>query len=108
MKKLNPTEMNPVVRRFVEEACACLDIKISWSGEREGEKGFDQDGNCIVKVDPRYYRPTEVDTLLGDPSLAKSELGWEPECTFKELVADMVQSDLRLARQEALIAESEC
>jgi GDPmannose 4,6-dehydratase len=65
-------------------------------GKREGEK-------CIVAVDPRYFRPTEVETLLGDPSKAKAKLGWTPKITFDELVAEMVREDLKAAERDELI-----
>jgi GDPmannose 4,6-dehydratase len=69
------------------------------------EQGVDAvTGKTIVKVDPRYFRPTEVDTLLGDPSKAKTKLGWSAKVGFDELVADMVQGDLEHARRDALIA----
>lgn len=89
------------VRDFVEEAAAQLGIHIRWSGEGINEKGFDEKGNCIVAVDPNYYRPTEVDSLIGDPSKAMKRLGWVSKTTFRSLVSEMVQSDLRLAELES-------
>ena len=74
------------VREFVNQAAAKLDIRLTWSGSGPSEKGHDQNGKCIVEVDPKYYRPTEVETLLGDPSKAKKELGWEPKVSFDSLV----------------------
>ena len=83
------------VREFVEAAFKHVDVEIEWQGEGEDEKGIDKDtGKVLVEVDPKYFRPTEVDLLIGDPSKAKEELGWEPEVKFKELVQLMVQSDL--------------
>lgn len=83
------------VREFVEAAFSHVDIDIEWQGEGVDEKGIDKDtGRVLVEVDPKYFRPTEVDLLIGDPSKAKEELGWEPEVKFKELVQLMVQSDL--------------
>jgi len=83
------------VREFVEVAFSHVDIEIEWQGEGVDEKGIDKDtGKVLVEVDPKYFRPTEVDLLIGDPSKAKEELGWEPEIKFKELVQLMVQSDL--------------
>jgi len=93
------------VRDFVEEACDLLEIEITWRGVGIDEKGYDQNGNCIVQVDKRYYRPAEVDTLLGDSSKAFRELGWEPKISFKELVEDMVASDLRKAEKELLLLQ---
>jgi len=83
------------VREFVEVAFSHVDIEIEWQGEGVDEKGIDKNtGKVLVEVDPKYFRPTEVDLLIGDPSKAKEELGWEPEVKFKELVQLMVQSDL--------------
>jgi GDPmannose 4,6-dehydratase len=83
------------VREFVEAAFSHVDVEIEWQGKGVDEKGIDKDtGKVLVEVDPKYFRPTEVDLLIGDPSKAKEELGWEPEVKFKELVQLMVQSDL--------------
>ena len=83
------------VREFVEAAFSHVDVDIEWQGEGVEEKGVDKDtGRVLIEVDPKYFRPTEVDLLIGDPSKAKKELGWEPEVKFKELVQLMVQSDL--------------
>ena len=81
------------VREFVEKAASHLDIQIDWIGNGINEYGVDQSGKTIIKVDPIYFRPTEVDTLLGDPSLAKNDLGWAPKISFDELVKEMVLSD---------------
>lgn len=93
------------VREFVEAAASKLDFKITWKGEGVEEEGYDQEGRCIVRVDPRYFRPTEVDTLLGDPSKARMKLGWKTLTSFDQLVTEMVEEDLRLAERDALIAE---
>jgi len=83
------------VREFVEAAFSHVDVDIEWQGEGVDEKGIDKDtGKVLIEVDPKYFRPTEVDLLIGDPTKAKEELGWEPEVKFKELVQLMVQSDL--------------
>lgn len=82
------------VRQFIEEVAKHLDMKISWQGSKEKEVGL-LDGQPIIKVDPKYYRPTEVETLLGDPTKAKQQLNWQPKVGFEELVADMIQSDLK-------------
>ena len=91
------------VREFVEEVAKRLDISLNWEGEGIHEKGVDQNGNCIVAVDPRYFRPTEVETLLGDPSKAKNKLNWSPKVGFQDLVTEMVEKDLRAAEKDALI-----
>jgi len=91
------------VREFVEIAAAELGIDVSWQGEGVDEQGLDGEGNVIVRIDPRYFRPTEVDTLLGDPTKAKEKLGWTPKISFRELVTEMVQSDLEIAGRDALI-----
>ncbi|WP_287962497.1 GDP-mannose 4,6-dehydratase [Alcanivorax sp.] len=91
------------VREFVEAAAAEVGLEISWRGSGVEEKGYDQHGRCIVAVDPRYFRPAEVETLLGDPSKAKQKLGWEPKVTFEELVAEMMREDLKEAEKNALI-----
>ncbi|MFW6030394.1 MAG: GDP-mannose 4,6-dehydratase [Halanaerobiales bacterium] len=84
------------VREFVEKAFKYVDIDIVWEGKGVDERGIDKNtGKVLVEVDPKYFRPTEVDILIGDASKAKEELGWEPEVTFKELVNIMVESDLR-------------
>lgn len=82
------------VRDFVNVAAKELDIQIRWEGQGDQEKGVDQNGNCIVQIDPRYYRPTEVETLLGDATKAREKLGWTPQTSFKQLVKEMVSSDL--------------
>jgi len=91
------------VRSFVSTAASELGMKIQWKGKGGDERGFDSNGRCIVKVDPRYFRPTEVDTLLGDASKARKELGWSPTVTFKELVAEMVREDLKSAERDELV-----
>lgn len=91
------------VRDFVDAACRELDIDIRWEGKGVDEKGIDvSTGKTIVCVDPHYFRPTEVETLLGDPTKAKEQLGWTPKITFAEMVAEMVQADLQDAQKEQL------
>lgn len=94
------------VRQFVETAAAELDIQLTWTGVGVDETATDQHGNVIVKVDPRYFRPTEVETLLGDPTKAKTKLGWTPKTTFKELVIEMAREDLRNAERDELVKKS--
>lgn len=93
------------VREFVTIAAAELGIQMQWQGADEDEKGLDQDGRCIVEVDPTYYRPTEVETLLGDPTKAREKLGWVPEVPFKSLVAEMVREDLKTAERDDLMKQ---
>jgi GDPmannose 4,6-dehydratase len=93
------------VREFVEKAGACLGMRLEWRGSGPEEVGIDRkSGRTVVRVDPRYFRPTEVDTLLGDASRARSELGWVPRIGFDELVREMVEHDLELARRDALVS----
>lgn len=91
------------VRDFVDAAAKELDIEITWKGQGVDEKGYDATGKCIVEVDSRYFRPAEVETLLGDPSKAKNKLGWTPKTTFAELVSEMVREDLKAAERDELV-----
>jgi GDPmannose 4,6-dehydratase len=90
------------VRDFVNAAAAELGMKIGWEGEDVDEVGY-LGGKAIVRVDPRYFRPTEVETLLGDPSKAKQKLGWAPRTKFEDLVAEMVREDLASAERDELV-----
>jgi GDPmannose 4,6-dehydratase len=93
------------VRDFVAATGSHLGMKIEWQGKGVDEVGVDTvSGRTLVRVDPRYFRPTEVETLLGDPTKAKQKLGWTAEVSFPELVADMVKSDLDVAERDALVA----
>jgi len=93
------------VREFVTLAGAELGMKIEWRGSGLDEQGIDaSSGRKVVAVDPRYFRPTEVDTLLGDASKARRQLGWSAQIGFEQLVREMVQADLELARRDALMA----
>ncbi|HTU65481.1 MAG TPA: GDP-mannose 4,6-dehydratase [Steroidobacteraceae bacterium] len=95
------------VREFVELAGRELGMRISWSGEDENEKGIDaKSGRTVVRIDPRYFRPAEVETLLGDASRARAQLGWQPTVSFAELVREMAAHDLALAKRDALMQES--
>jgi GDPmannose 4,6-dehydratase len=92
------------VRAFVETAAAHVDMAIDWQGEGLDEQGIDRDtGKVIVAVDPRYFRPTEVETLLGDASKAHKKLGWTPQITFEQMVQEMMQTDLELAKRDDLV-----
>jgi GDPmannose 4,6-dehydratase len=91
------------VRDFTTLAAKHLDIELHWEGSGLDEKAFDQHGKQIVSIDPRFFRPAEVETLLGDPSKAKRELGWSPRITFEELVKEMILDDLNSAERDALV-----
>lgn len=94
------------VRDFVARAGSQLDMRIEWRGKGVSEEGIDaKSGRVVVKVDPRYFRPTEVDSLLGDASKARAALGWKPEITFDQLVEEMVRSDRDHARRDALFKQ---
>jgi GDPmannose 4,6-dehydratase len=91
------------VREFVELTARCIDMPITWQGQGADERGFDANGRCVVAIGPRYFRPTEVDTLLGDPSKARRQLGWTATMSFADLVREMATEDLREAEREALM-----
>ena len=91
------------VREFVNAAAQEIGLTIRWSGEGVDEKGFDVNGKCIVAVDPRYFRPTEVESLLGDASKARDKLGWTPKISFHELVSEMMREDLKAAERDELV-----
>jgi GDPmannose 4,6-dehydratase len=91
------------VRDFVNAAGAEIGIVVDWRGNGVDEKGYDAEGRCIVQVDPRYFRPTEVETLLGDATKAREKLGWTPRITFAELVAEMMREDLKAAERDELV-----
>jgi GDPmannose 4,6-dehydratase len=93
------------VRDFVDQAGGCLGMRIEWRGAGLDETGVDADsGREVVRVDPRYFRPTEVETLVGDASKARAKLGWAPEISFAELIAEMVAMDVALAERDQLVA----
>lgn len=104
------------VRDFVEATAENMSLELEWVGSGEAEHAVVsrvendelqvQKGDVVVRIDPRYYRPAEVETLLGDASKAKEELGWTPKTSFERLVAEMVENDMRLAREEALLEQS--
>ncbi|NJK30009.1 MAG: GDP-mannose 4,6-dehydratase [Acaryochloris sp. RU_4_1] len=93
------------VRHFVTAACKEVGIQIRWEGEGLAEKGFDQNNHCIVAIDPRYYRPTEVDTLLGDPRKAQEKLHWTPQVSFEQLVAEMMAEDVKSAQRDKIVED---
>ena len=91
------------VRDFVALAAQELGLPLRWDGSGATEKGYDQKGRCIVAVDSRYFRPSEVDALVGDASKARERLGWKPKVKFPELVAEMVREDLKTAERDDLV-----
>jgi GDPmannose 4,6-dehydratase len=92
------------VRDFINIAAEKLEMKLTWKDKGVDEKAFDEQGRCVVAIDPRYFRPTEVETLLGDASKAKAKLGWTPKTSFDQLVTEMVLSDYELAKRDALVS----
>ncbi|MDB5190778.1 MAG: GDP-mannose 4,6 dehydratase [Segetibacter sp.] len=109
------TGITTEIREFVKMAFAEVDIEVGFRGDNESEEGYIvacngdyqvKEGTVVVKVDPRYFRPTEVDLLIGDATKARTILGWEPEYGLKELVEEMVQSDVDLFKREVLLKES--
>jgi GDPmannose 4,6-dehydratase len=91
------------VREFVDAAAREINLPIEWQGSGIDEKGFDPTGKCIVSVDERYFRPTEVESLLGDPTKAREKLGWIPKITFSELVSEMMREDMKKAEKDELV-----
>ena len=94
------------VREFVTLAAKRIGIEMRWEGSGEAEKGYDATtGACIVEIDPRYFRPAEVETLLGDATKAREKLGWQPKIAFEDLVAEMMSEDMAAATRENLLRE---
>jgi GDPmannose 4,6-dehydratase len=91
------------VREFVIAAAQEVGLTITWKGEGADENRYDVSGKCIVAVDPRYFRPTEVEALLGDATKARQKLGWTPKISFKELVSEMMREDLKAAERDELV-----
>lgn len=91
------------VREFVANAAEILEMKLRWDGSGIDEKAYDEKGNVVICVDPTYFRPTEVETLLGDATKAKEKLGWTPKITFHELVKEMALADLELTKREVIL-----
>ena len=90
------------VKDFINLASKLLDMKIEWSGKGLNEVGSFNNQD-IIKIDPRYFRPTEVETLLGDASKAKEKLKWTPKVSFEQLVKEMVEEDLKLAKNDQIV-----
>jgi GDPmannose 4,6-dehydratase len=96
------TGQTQTVRLFVERAFAHIGIEIGWEGTGAEERGVcTKTGRTLIEVDPRYFRPTEVDLLIGDPAKAENELGWKPTISFEELVREMMVADLKTVEREA-------
>ncbi|RZU39732.1 GDP-mannose 4,6-dehydratase [Edaphobacter modestus] len=93
------------VREFVQRCAERLELDLTWKGSGVEEKAFDRNGKLVVAIDPRYFRPTEVETLLGDPGKAQRELGWTPRTSFEQLVEEMVAADLKSAQRDALVRQ---
>ena len=100
------TNETRTVREFVETAFACVDINIKWEGQGVDEVGIDAaTGKVVVRINPKFFRPAEVDILIGDPKKAESKLGWERHVSFKELVERMIKNDMKLVSEEIKINE---
>lgn len=97
------TGVQYTVREFIEFAAKAIDLNITWKGKGVEEKGYDENGNCIIEVDPNYFRPSEVESLLGDPSKAKEKLGWTPKTSLNEMITEMMQADMKAAENELLL-----
>ena len=91
------------VRDFVNAAAKELSLPLTWQGDGKDTKAYDAANKCVVAVDSRYYRPSEVETLLGDATKAKEKLGWTPKISFEELVGEMVREDLKIAKRDELV-----
>ena len=100
------TGVQYTVREFINLSWSFFGKTIRWEGQGLDEKGYDSEtGSLIVAVNPRYFRPAEVETLLGDPSKAKEKLGWEPKITLEEMVQEMMENDVKIARRDSLVKE---
>ena len=94
------------VKAFIEQAAQRLGLALTFCGEGVNEKAYDANGRCIIEVDPAYFRPTEVENLLGDSSLARNQLNWYPTTTFEDLVNEMTDADLEYAKRERALLEA--
>jgi GDPmannose 4,6-dehydratase len=94
------------VRDFINLTAQKLEIQLTWKGKGVDEKGYDEQGHCIVAIDPHYFRPVEVDTLLGNSAKARAKLGWKPKTSFDQLVTEMVNSDYEIAKRDAMVSAS--
>jgi GDPmannose 4,6-dehydratase len=100
------TGQQHAVRDFVKATAEELGLDLTWQGSGVEEKAFDRRGRCLVAVDPHYFRPAEVENLLGDATKAHAKLGWSPKTSFRQLVAEMAAADLRIAERDLLVHES--
>ena len=91
------------IREFVEAAAEELDLPVKWRSSGADERGYDEFGHCIVRIDPRYLRPAEVDSLIGEAAKARLQLGWKPRVSFRELVREMTSADLLAAQRDRLM-----
>jgi GDPmannose 4,6-dehydratase len=96
------TGVQYTVRQFIEKTATALGMKLRWKGSGVNEVGYWND-QAAIKIDPRYFRPTEVETLLGDPTKAKQKLGWVPEITLDQMIKEMAAADLADAKKHALL-----
>jgi GDPmannose 4,6-dehydratase len=94
------------VKEFIEAAADEIGVQIEWRGEGSSRAGYDQSGRCIVRIDPKYFRPTEVDSLVGNAEKARCKLGWQPRVSFRELVAEMMKADMDAAQREKLVQQN--
>jgi len=99
------TGKNYSVKQFIEMCAKYLDIKLKWKGKGIDTKAFDENGNCIITCSKKYYRPSEVDTLLGDYSKAKTKLKWKPKISFKNLVKEMIDFDYNNLKKNYSVKE---
>ncbi len=93
------------VREFINRAAQAIDLNLHWEGAGLDEKAYSDDGVCRIAIDPRFFRPTEVETLLGDASKAHQKLGWKPKIQFQELVEEMINSDYEAACRDKFVKE---
>lgn len=100
------TGVQYTVREFVNAAAEEMGIKIHWRGNGLNEEGIDETGRRIIAVDPRYFRPAEVSSLMGDASKARERLGWKPRIGFRDLVSEMVAADMKRAELDRLMKRS--
>ena len=94
------------VKDFINLAAKELKMSLAWEGEGLNEVAKDKNGHTIIAIDPKYYRATEVETLLGDPSKAMEKLGWRPKTSFEDLVFEMTKNDLKLAESELMLKQT--
>jgi GDPmannose 4,6-dehydratase len=94
------------VREFVNLAAEEIGMRLTWRGHGVDEKAVDQSGRTVVAIDRHYFRPAEVDTLLGDSTKARTKLGWRPKTSFREMISEMVRTDLQAAERDRLVRDA--